>query len=58
MIETEQVFLSGSVAMIVNDFKLVVLEALAYVKYPCDKVYLLESKAVIPIISVSKGFTK
>lgn len=58
MIETEQVFLSGSVAMIVKDFKLVVFEALAYVKYPCDKEYLLESSAVIPIISVSNGFTK
>lgn len=58
MIETEQVFLSGSVAMMVNDFKLVVFEALAYVKYPWDSVYLLESRAVIPIISVSKGFTK
>ena len=58
MIETEQVFLSGSVAMMVNDFKLVVFVALAYVKYPWDRVYLLESRAVIPIISVSKGFTK
>lgn len=37
---------------------MVLVDTLGNVKYPCERVYLLESIDVIPITSVSYGFTK